>query len=139
MNTEKPWCGSRKFGMAFYDSQSQVGRAHGSCGRVAVSPRSDHLRMACDGCVVPTLWCQHVPATRAWYAAPARCLCCTRPCITAVEPAHPPQALAAIGTLLEITDHANLEDGRILVNNIGRQRFKIVEVSHAGVGQHRLS
>lgn len=42
-----------------------------------------------------------------------------------------PQGLAAIGTLLEITEHSNLEDGRILVNNVGRQRFKIVEV---GVG-----
>ncbi|KAL4430787.1 hypothetical protein ABPG75_006043 [Micractinium tetrahymenae] len=60
VNTEKPWCGSRRFGLAFYDNQQQ--------------------------------------------------------------------ALAAIGTLLEITEHSNLEDGRILVNNIGRQRFKIVEV-----------
>ncbi|PSC67358.1 ATP-dependent protease [Micractinium conductrix] len=60
VNTEKPWCGSRLFGMAFYDNKSQ--------------------------------------------------------------------GLASIGTLLEITDHANLEDGRMLVNNVGRQRFKIVDV-----------
>ncbi|EFN59067.1 hypothetical protein CHLNCDRAFT_137801 [Chlorella variabilis] len=60
VNTEKPWCGSRLFGMAFYDPQSQ--------------------------------------------------------------------GLASIGTLLEITDHANLEDGRMIVNNVGRQRFKILEV-----------
>lgn len=60
VNTEKPWCGSRRFGMAFYDPQSQ--------------------------------------------------------------------GLASIGTLLEITDHANLEDGRLLVNNVGKQRFKILEV-----------
>ena len=33
-----------------------------------------------------------------------------------------------MGTLLEITEHSNLEDGRMLVNNVGRQRFKILEV-----------
>ncbi|KAL4859539.1 LON peptidase N-terminal domain and RING finger protein 3 [Chlorella vulgaris] len=38
------------------------------------------------------------------------------------------QGLASIGTLLEITEHSNLEDGRLLVNNRGRQRFKILEV-----------
>ena len=38
------------------------------------------------------------------------------------------QGLASIGTLLEVQDHSNLEDGRMLVNNIGRQRFKILEV-----------
>lgn len=42
------------------------------------------------------------------------------------------QGLAAVGTLLEITEHSNLEDGRILVNNIGRQRFKIVDVRSGG-------
>ena len=44
------------------------------------------------------------------------------------------QGLASIGTLLEITDHANLDDGRLLVNNVGRQRFKILEVRGRGVG-----
>lgn len=24
VNTEKPWCGTRQFGMAFYDQRSQV-------------------------------------------------------------------------------------------------------------------
>lgn len=60
VNTEKPWCGTRLFGMAFYDQRNQ--------------------------------------------------------------------GLASIGTLLEITEHANLDDGRILVNNIGRQRFRILDV-----------
>ena len=38
------------------------------------------------------------------------------------------QGLASIGTLLEITEHSNLEDGRILINNVGRQRFRVLEV-----------
>ena len=29
VNPDKPWCGTRNFGMAFYDSQSQVGVAGG--------------------------------------------------------------------------------------------------------------
>jgi Lon protease-like protein len=60
VNPEKAWCGTRLFGMAFYDSNSQ--------------------------------------------------------------------GLASIGTLLEIKEHANLEDGRLLVNCVGRQRFRILDV-----------
>ena len=36
--------------------------------------------------------------------------------------------LAAIGTVLEITEHSLMEDGRLLINTIGRERFKIENV-----------
>ncbi|GAB4817835.1 hypothetical protein N2152v2_004881 [Parachlorella kessleri] len=60
VNPDKPWCGSRRFGMAFYDPKSQ--------------------------------------------------------------------GLASVGTLLEIKEHARLEDGRLMVQNIGRERFRIKKV-----------
>lgn len=36
--------------------------------------------------------------------------------------------LATVGTVLEITEHSMVEDGRILIQTIGRERFKIVDV-----------
>lgn len=60
VSPEKPWRGSKRFGMAFYD-QTQGG-------------------------------------------------------------------LASVGTVLEIQDHSSLDDGRMLIENIGRERFRIVEV-----------
>ncbi|KAI8110970.1 hypothetical protein M9434_004544 [Picochlorum sp. BPE23] len=36
--------------------------------------------------------------------------------------------LASIGTVLEIEAHSTMEDGRMLIENVGKQRFKIVDV-----------
>jgi len=36
--------------------------------------------------------------------------------------------LASVGTVLEIQDHSTMDDGRMLIENIGRERFKIVDV-----------
>lgn len=36
--------------------------------------------------------------------------------------------LASIGTVLEIREHSTMDDGRMLIENIGRERFKIVDV-----------
>lgn len=36
--------------------------------------------------------------------------------------------LASVGTVLEIQEHSTMEDGRMLIENIGRERFKIVDV-----------
>jgi len=36
--------------------------------------------------------------------------------------------LAAIGTTLEIVDHAHIQDGRIFVTTKGRERYKIVDI-----------
>jgi len=36
--------------------------------------------------------------------------------------------LATIGTVLEVQEHSLLEDGRLLVQNVGRERFKILNV-----------
>lgn len=93
MNTEKPWAGSRAFGMAFYDQQSQVSVSWDG----AIS--GQYLKN-CALCnrqtrVVPT----HLPTTRTPIRRPLT------PIFTVF------QGLASIGTLLEITDHANLEDG----------------------------
>jgi len=60
VSEDKPWKGSRRFGMAFFDSQAG--------------------------------------------------------------------GLAAVGTVLEVQEHSLLEDGRLLLQNIGRERFKIVDV-----------
>lgn len=36
--------------------------------------------------------------------------------------------LASIGTVLEIREHSTMEDGRMLIENVGRERFKIKDV-----------
>jgi Lon protease-like protein len=36
--------------------------------------------------------------------------------------------LASVGTVLEIQEHSTMDDGRMLIENIGRERFKIVDV-----------
>lgn len=36
--------------------------------------------------------------------------------------------LASVGTVLEIQDHSMLEDGRMLIENVGKERFKILNV-----------
>jgi Lon protease-like protein len=36
--------------------------------------------------------------------------------------------LAAVGTVLEITEHSLMEDGRLMINTIGRERFRIEDV-----------
>lgn len=36
--------------------------------------------------------------------------------------------LAAVGTILEITEHSLMEDGRLLINTVGRERFRIDKV-----------
>ena len=36
--------------------------------------------------------------------------------------------LASVGTVLEIREHSTMEDGRMLIENIGRERFKIKDV-----------
>lgn len=36
--------------------------------------------------------------------------------------------LATVGTVLEVVDHSTMDDGRLLVQTIGRERFKISEV-----------
>lgn len=38
------------------------------------------------------------------------------------------KGLAAIGTVLEIQKHSLIEDGRLIVDNIGKERFKIIDV-----------
>jgi len=38
------------------------------------------------------------------------------------------QGLASVGTILEIKAHTLLDDGRILIDNLGRERYKILEV-----------
>lgn len=38
------------------------------------------------------------------------------------------QGIASIGTALEIKSHALLDDGRLLVQNVGKERFKILDV-----------
>lgn len=38
------------------------------------------------------------------------------------------KALASVGTVLEITQHTRLDDGRLLVSSIGRERFRIRDV-----------
>lgn len=60
VSTDKPWCGSRRFGMVFYDSQQG--------------------------------------------------------------------GVSSVGTVLKIKRHVNLDDGRILVENVGQERFRILEV-----------
>ena len=73
-------------------------------------------------CILPrSLHCRAIQPRRCCLHARA---CPNLPCPTPRSS----QGLASIGTLLEITDHANLEDGRMIVNNVGRQRFKILEV-----------
>ena len=108
VNADKPWAGRRQFGMAFFDQKSQVGgRGVGSAGLgegTCISGINRRLRRAVALCHPPP-----PPPNRS--PPPLRL-----------------QGLAAVGTLLEITEHSNLEDGRMLVNNVGRQRFKILEV-----------
>ena len=36
--------------------------------------------------------------------------------------------LASVGTVLEIQDHSSMEDGRMLIENVGKERFKILQV-----------
>jgi len=36
--------------------------------------------------------------------------------------------LAAVGTVLEITEHSLMEDGRLMINTIGKERFRIEDV-----------
>ena len=36
--------------------------------------------------------------------------------------------LATVGTVLEITEHSLLEDGRLLINTVGRERFRIENI-----------
>jgi Lon protease-like protein len=36
--------------------------------------------------------------------------------------------LASVGTVLEIREHSTMEDGRMLIENVGKERFKIKDV-----------
>ncbi len=36
--------------------------------------------------------------------------------------------LAAVGTILEITEHSLMEDGRLMINTVGKERFRIEDV-----------
>jgi hypothetical protein len=107
-NEESPYCGTRKFGMCYVNQEG---------GLAGEGP--------CFFALPSRAFCMYYFFFFFFFFF-FSCLALATCMLTFCTPFHFFET--AIGTTLEITEHERVKDGRMLINNTGVERFKIVSV-----------